>query len=61
MVDNCHYLYRSLMPAKITDNAHVLNIDFKLSSLQQRASDFAKDILKTGYIGIIWAVCDASV
>ena len=48
MVDNCHYLYRSLMPAKITQNAHVLNLDFKLSSLQQRASDFAKNILKKG-------------
>ena len=61
MVDNCHYLYRSLMPAKITDNAHVLNIDFKLSSLQQRASDFAKEILEANDLGLIWAVCDASV
>lgn len=59
MVDNCHYLYRSLMPAKITQNAHVLNLDFKLSSLQQRASDFAKNILKKGETGIIWAVCGA--
>ena len=59
MVDNCHYLYRSLMPAKITDNAHVLNIDFKLSSLQQRASDFAKEILEANDLGLIWAVCGA--
>ena len=47
------------MPAKITQNAHVLNLDFKLSSLQQRASDFAKNILKKGETGIIWAVCGA--
>ena len=59
MVDSEHYLYRSLIPAKITQNAHVLNVDFKLSSLQQRASDFTKDILKTGITGIIWAVCGA--
>ena len=59
MVDNCHYLYRSLIPAKITDNAHVLNVDFKLSPLQQQASNFAKDILEANDLGLIWAVCGA--
>ena len=59
MVDNCHYLHRSLIPAKITDNAHVLNVDFKLSPLQQQASNFAKDILEANDLGLIWAVCGA--
>ena len=59
MVDSQHYLYRSLVAPKITENAHVLNVDFKLSQLQQRASDFAKVMLNTGENGIIWAVCGA--
>jgi len=60
MVDNKHYFYRSLLPPKITENAHVLNVDFKLSNLQQRASNFAKKILNTQDKGLIWAVCMAS-
>ncbi|MEE0881619.1 MAG: hypothetical protein UIL36_08435 [Turicibacter sp.] len=60
MVDNKHYLYRSIIPPKITENAHILDIDFKLSPLQQRASNFAKQILNTKDTGLIWAVCMAS-
>ena len=59
MVDNKHYLYRSIIPPKITENAHILNVDFKLSPLQQRASSFAKQILNTQDTGLIWAVCGA--
>ncbi|MDE5977934.1 MAG: DEAD/DEAH box helicase family protein [Turicibacter sp.] len=59
MVDSQHYLYRSLKPPTITKNAHVLNLDFKLSSLQQRASDFAKKMFKQQDRGLVWAVCGA--
>lgn len=59
MVDSEHYLYRSLITPSITKNAHVLNADFKLSPLQQKASDFSKEILSTNGFGLIWAVCGA--
>lgn len=52
-------LYRSKRKATITHNAHVLNADFQLSTLQQEGSNFSQEILNKGYIGINWAVCGA--
>lgn len=59
MIDDVHYLYRSKIPVQITERAGILNQDFQLSLLQQRASNFAKEILNSYSIGIIWAVCGA--
>ena len=59
MVDSEHYLYRSLIKPTISKNAHVLNADFKLSLLQQKASNFSKSILNKNEVGLIWAVCGA--
>ncbi|MCU7195446.1 DEAD/DEAH box helicase [Turicibacter sanguinis] len=52
-------LYRSKRKATITHNAHVLNADFQLSTLQQEGSNFSQEILNKGYIGMNWAVCGA--
>lgn len=56
MIDDAQYLYRSIVPAPITEKSEILNQDFQLSFLQQRASDFAKGILNSSGIGMIWAV-----
>ena len=52
-------LYRSSSNHQILPNIGTLNKDFQLSSLQERASNFSKDILKQKKTGIIWAVCGA--
>ena len=52
-------LYRSKQKANISLNASVLDVDFKLSTLQERASDFAKNCLRKNEVGMIWAVCGA--
>lgn len=54
-------LYRSKRRADLTRDAHVLNVDFQLSALQQEASNFSQQILKTKGKGLIWAVCSASI
>lgn len=59
MIDDAQYLYRSIVLAPITEKSEILNQDFQLSFLQQRASDFAKGILNSSGIGMIWAVCGA--
>lgn len=52
-------LYRIAAINHIAPQAGELNKDFKLSFLQERASDFCKDILKHRQQAILWAVCGA--
>jgi len=52
-------LYRLSESPKIAKEVGELNINFKLSFLQERASSFTKKILATNDIGMIWAVCGA--
>lgn len=54
-------LYRSKQRAIISHHAHILNADFKLSKLQQEASRFSQEVLRTSDCGLIWAVCSASI
>lgn len=52
-------LFRSTKKPIISNHAYLLNVDFKLSSLQQEASNFSQEILRTSSSGIVWAVCGA--
>ncbi|MCL2559999.1 MAG: DEAD/DEAH box helicase family protein [Turicibacter sp.] len=59
MVSDKTKLYRIASTRQIPPEAGVLNADFQLSTLQQRASDFSQNILKAKKTGLIWAVCGA--
>lgn len=52
-------LFRSKKKSLISAHAHLLNVDFKLSTLQQEASNFSQEILRTSSCGMVWAVCGA--
>lgn len=52
-------LYRSILTPSITPNAYQLDLDFQLSELQKRASEFVKELMGKKETGIIWAVCGA--
>jgi len=52
-------LYRTASQVEIPATAGVLNKDFQLSFLQERASAFSQEILAKGELGMIWAVCGA--
>jgi len=52
-------LYRTLSNHQILPEIGILNKDFQLSSLQEKASNFSKDILDRQQTGMIWAVCGA--
>jgi len=59
MITNQISLYRSQQHPQISSQAFQLDLDFKLSPLQERASRFAKTCLKNNETGMIWAVCGA--
>lgn len=59
LVSNRTKLYRSLKRLKVEEFAGELDVDFQLSPLQQRASEFAKSCLRKNGTGMIWAVCGA--
>jgi len=59
LVSNKMRLYRSLKPLLLADGVGKLDVDFQLSPLQKRASEFAKGCLRGKKIGMIWAVCGA--
>jgi len=52
-------LYRTPSKHQISPEIGILNKDFQLSLLQERASNFTKDILSRGQLGLVWAVCGA--
>lgn len=52
-------LYRTPSKHTILPEIGVLNKDFQLSFLQERASNFSKDILANKQTGMVWAVCGA--
>ena len=52
-------LYRTPSNHQIRPEIGILNKDFQLSSLQERASNFSKDILEKRQTGMVWAVCGA--
>jgi len=52
-------LYRTPATHKILPKIGELNKDFQLSFLQERASNFSKEILAKNQSGIVWAVCGA--
>ena len=59
MVSSESLLYRSKIGSSVSAEAGKLNVDFKLSFLQQQASEFSKQLLRNREIGITWAVCGA--
>jgi len=59
MISNETKLYRTPSKHQIPPKIGVLNKDFQLSFLQERASNFSMDILNKGQTGIVWAVCGA--
>ena len=59
MISNQTKLYRTTRTANISEEISTLNADFKLSKLQERASNFSKGILANQETGMIWAVCGA--
>ena len=61
MISSDSLLYRSKVKGETPSMAGELDVTFKLSYLQQQASDFSKMLLKNSGIGILWAVCGASV
>ena len=52
-------LYRIPASNHIPSDAGILNKDFKLSFLQERASNFSKGVLDANQEAIVWAVCGA--
>ena len=59
MISNETKLYRTPSKHEITPEVGVLNKDFQLSFLQERASGFSKEILAKRQSGMVWAVCGA--
>ena len=59
MISNETKLYRTPSQHKIPPEVGILNKDFQLSFLQERASNFSKDILEKRQFGMVWAVCGA--
>jgi len=59
MISNETKLYRTPSKHQILPETGILNKDFQLSFLQERASSFSKDILGKQETGIVWAVCGA--
>jgi len=59
MISNETKLYRTPSQHKISPEIGLLNKDFQLSFLQERASNFSKDILEKRQFGMVWAVCGA--
>ena len=59
MISNETKLYRVPSKHDITPQVGILNKDFQLSFLQERASDFSKEILEKRQTGMVWAVCGA--
>ena len=59
MISSETKLYRIPSTNKIAPEVGELNKDFQLSFLQERASNFSKDILNRRQSGIVWAVCGA--
>lgn len=59
MISNKTNLYRTSMDYNIKAEVGVLNKDFQLSFLQERASSFSKEILAKRQSGMVWAVCGA--
>ena len=59
MISNETKLYRTLPQNEILSEVGALNKDFQLSFLQERASNFCKEVLKNREIGMVWAVCGA--
>lgn len=59
MISSDSLLYRSKVKGETPSMAGELDVTFKLSYLQQQASDFSKMLLKNSGIGILWAVCGA--
>ena len=59
MVSTETKLYRVAATYTISPEAGKLSKDFQLSHLQERASNFSKDILRNRQQGMIWAVCGA--
>jgi len=59
MVTHETKLYRTTSAVGISPEVGVLNKDFQLSFLQERASAFSQEILAKGQLGMIWAVCGA--
>jgi len=59
MISNETKLYRIPSKHKIAPEVGVLNKDFQLSFLQERASNFSKEILAKRQSGMVWAVCGA--
>ena len=59
MVSDETKLYRTPSKHQILPKTGLLNKDFQLSFLQERASNFSKGILDKQQTGIVWAVCGA--
>ena len=59
MISNKTKLYRTPPKHQILPEVGLLNKDFRLSFLQEKASNFSKDILDQKQTGIVWAVCGA--
>ena len=59
MISTDSKLYRTNKRNEIPAEKGVLNKDFQLSFLQERASNFAKEILANRQNGMVWAVCGA--
>jgi len=59
MISNETILYRTSSHHKILPEVGILNKDFQLSFLQERASNFSKEILNNQETGMVWAVCGA--
>ncbi|MCL1990946.1 MAG: DEAD/DEAH box helicase family protein [Defluviitaleaceae bacterium] len=59
LITNQVKLYRIPATNQIEANVGQLNKDFQLSFLQERASNFSKEILKEQQTGMVWAVCGA--
>jgi competence protein ComFA len=59
LISNETKLYRIAPTNKIAPAVGQLNKDFQLSFLQQKASNFSKNILRSKQSGMVWAVCGA--
>lgn len=57
MISNETKLYRTSSKQQIPSETGLLNKNFQLSFLQERASNFSKDILDKQQVGLVWAVC----
>jgi len=59
LITNETKIYRTPSKHTILPEVGILNQDFQLSFLQERASNFSKDLLAKQQSGIVWAVCGA--